>query len=282
MSKTKAAITLQEVIDRFIVSPQFDAMADESIRSYRRGLKYFAVISRKPAGSLTRTMAVSAIKGLPDGAKRQSWRVLKAALSWAQNEGVLEESPLARATLKTPRSRPHSRWTDEEIARVLDACKRDLPMPKALCAYQAIKAFLETGQRKSDVYTLHSSDYDGVRLCVLQQKTGKMVRMEPEPFIADRLRDLGADGGYIIDVPHHVTDRKAWIERAIKHYQAKAGVEKTVHGLRKAVACRAAERGATDAEIQALMGHSDPRQTAHYRREADESMLATRALKKAG
>jgi integrase len=48
----------------------------------------------------------------------------------------------------------------------------------------------------------------------------------------------------------------------------------SAHGLRKAGATRAAERGATERQLMAIFGWSSPRMAAHYTRSADRSRLA--------
>ena len=56
------------------------------------------------------------------------------------------------------------------------------------------------------------------------------------------------------------------IQRAIAVAVKRAGFRKrlTAHTLRAAVAHRLAESGASTTDIQALMGHADPKTTAHY------------------
>jgi integrase len=53
-----------------------------------------------------------------------------------------------------------------------------------------------------------------------------------------------------------------------------AGCPGSAHGLRKAGATRAAERGATERQLMAIFGWSSPRMAAHYTRAADRSRLA--------
>jgi integrase len=52
------------------------------------------------------------------------------------------------------------------------------------------------------------------------------------------------------------------------------------HGLRKGAAARLAEGGASDAEIDSVLGHADPKMTRLYRRQADQRIRATAAIAK--
>lgn len=52
------------------------------------------------------------------------------------------------------------------------------------------------------------------------------------------------------------------------------------HGLRKGASVRLAEAGATDAEIDSILGHVDPKMTRHYRNQADQKKCASAAIAK--
>src|SRR5262249_60322770 len=54
----------------------------------------------------------------------------------------------------------------------------------------------------------------------------------------------------------------------------KAGCPGSAHGLRKAGATRAAERGATERQLMAIFGWASPRMAAIYTRAADRKRLA--------
>jgi integrase len=53
--------------------------------------------------------------------------------------------------------------------------------------------------------------------------------------------------------------------------------DRSAHGLRKAAATRAAERGATVNELMSMFGWLDPKQAARYTRLANRKKLADRA-----
>jgi len=59
-----------------------------------------------------------------------------------------------------------------------------------------------------------------------------------------------------------------------------AGINKSAHGLRKAAATRAANNGATVAELEAIFGWEGGRMASLYTRSADRERLATRAMEK--
>ena len=67
---------------------------------------------------------------------------------------------------------------------------------------------------------------------------------------------------------------------AFKEACIAAGVNKSAHGVRKIGATRAAENGATVAELEAIFGWSGGGMAALYTREADRARLAKGAIYK--
>ena len=57
-----------------------------------------------------------------------------------------------------------------------------------------------------------------------------------------------------------------------------AGVSGSAHGVRKIAATRAAENGATVAQLEAIFGWSGGRMASHYTREANRVRLASDAM----
>jgi integrase len=59
-----------------------------------------------------------------------------------------------------------------------------------------------------------------------------------------------------------------------------AGVPGSAHGVRKIAATRAADNGATEAQLMAIFGWTDPKMAAHYTRTANRKRLAAEAMGK--
>jgi integrase len=57
-----------------------------------------------------------------------------------------------------------------------------------------------------------------------------------------------------------------------------AGIKKSAHGLRKAAATRAANNGATEAQLEAIFGWEGGKMAALYTRTANRQKLATGAM----
>ena len=54
----------------------------------------------------------------------------------------------------------------------------------------------------------------------------------------------------------------------------------SAHGVRKIAATRAADAGATEAELMAIFGWTDPKMAALYTRTANRKRLADQAMEK--
>jgi len=59
-----------------------------------------------------------------------------------------------------------------------------------------------------------------------------------------------------------------------------AGVPGSAHGVRKIPATRAANAGATEAELMAIFGWTDPKMASHYTKTANRKRLAAQATTK--
>jgi integrase len=74
--------------------------------------------------------------------------------------------------------------------------------------------------------------------------------------------------------------RKESVGNAFRDACRAAGIEKSAHGLRKAAATRAAEAGATEAELEAIFGWEGGKMAALYTKSANRKRLASQAMEK--
>lgn len=140
----------------------------------------------------------------------------------------------------------------------------------------ALRLMYATGQRLSDVERWTPEHLSGATLKFHQKKTGNLVQLTLPEEMTYVLGDLGrAPGQRYIQVPRHK------IYRTWNRVREELGMsDYTPHGLRKSASCEAAEGGATEAELQAMLGHKTPRAAMIYRQEADQGILAASAMSK--
>lgn len=201
--------------------------------------------------------------------------VLRLLLSWGVDRGWRKDNPALRpGRLKTGPG--YRAWTGAEFTRFMACPGVSEPVKRAA----ALGWY--TGQRKGDCLALaRSARHDG-GIEVQQSKTGARLWI-PEHAALTRVLDAAprSDSVTILTRP----DGRPWKLDHFNHAFATAvkaaGLDGlSFHGLRKGASVNLAERGATDAEIDSILGHADPRMTAHYRRQADQKTRARSAMAK--
>jgi integrase len=145
-----------------------------------------------------------------------------------------------------------------------------------------LDVLLYTGLRRGDAVQLGRQHVrDGVAT-VRTEKTGLTVSVPILPALAATLAagpcgDLAficGEGGKPLT--------KESFGNAFREACRAAGVAKSAHGVRKIGATRAAENGATVAELEAIFGWQGGGMASLYTRAADRARLAKGAIKKLG
>jgi integrase len=148
---------------------------------------------------------------------------------------------------------------------------------------------LLSGQRGQDQVAMLWTDYDGTNLYVEQQKGRGRVKLwvECHPMLLAALNLRRSELAGRTPVPLTIlarSDGKPWKVNAFQKAAGKAiraaGLTGVVwHGLRGSAASWAAEGGATEKMIQALLGHLTPAASQHYARGAEQRRLASAAVR---
>ena len=199
--------------------------------------------------------------------------VLRLLLAWAENRGgwVKKNVALRPGRLERP---GYLAWTEAHVAALMASA----PEPIRRAAILGVC----TGQRKGDCLSMLRTARAGGELTVVQAKTRARLVIPEHPDLT-----LALDAAPPSNAPTLLTraDGKPWGEDHFAHAFAKAVKDAglpplTFHGLRKTASGWLAESGATDAEIDAILGHVDPRMTARYRRQAGQKIRAGAAMGK--
>jgi integrase len=167
-------------------------------------------------------------------------------------------------------------WKPEEFHRFISCDAVEEPVKRA-----AVLAYY-TGLRVSDLVTLPRGARAGGVIRTSTQKTGAGVVVAEHPELT---RWLDAAPASISPTLLTMSNGKPWrvggLQRAMLHAAQRAGLPGlTFHGLRKGLTGALAEHGATDAEIEAVIPHADPKMTAYYRKQADQTKLAAAGIAK--
>jgi integrase len=200
---------------------------------------------------------------------------LRRLFAYAIRLGWIARNPAEEAELpvKVTRVGFHS-WTEEQIA----AYQRRHPLgTKARLAQELM---LWTGLRRSDAVRVGPQHLKGGRIRLTAGKTGKVVDMLAAPPLLAAIAAMPAVGMTTLLVteygkPFTVAGFGAWFRDRCDE----AGLpECTAHGLRKALARRAADLGATQQQLKAVGQWSSDSDVATYVADAEQRGLADAAI----
>jgi integrase len=176
----------------------------------------------------------------------------------------------------------HHTWTEHEIGRFLET------HPPGTLPHTTMQILLWTGAARVDVVRLGwfnvKSTPEGERLQYTRQKTGRMrapvlISLPIAPALRDVLDRLPREAGTFLETQAGrqrsakslTGDMRAWCDAA--------GLpECTPHGLRKAIARRLADAGASGHTIAAVTGHKTLSEVQRYTEAADRGRLAATGL----
>jgi integrase len=175
----------------------------------------------------------------------------------------------------------HLAWLEDVIEKFDQGCPAHLQFVRLGLHY--------TGQRGGDVAAMKWEDFDGARIHVVQEKTGKKLWLNcPKPLLAALKREqrntnrefifansYGKPWASAQTLSHAIRDRLETLginDSASKGY--------TMHGLRKNAGMELAEAGCTVEEIMAVLGHKTPRMALFYCEQARQKVMNENAVGK--
>jgi integrase len=165
-------------------------------------------------------------------------------------------------------------WTETDMA----AYESRWPIGTRQRVWLDVLAY--TGLRRGDAVRLGRQHVgDGVAT-IRTEKSGTEVTLPILPVLAQTLA-----AGPCGDLAFICGERgepltKESFGNMFKDACKAAGVSGSAHGVRKIAATRAADAGATEAELMAIFGWTDSKMAAHYTRTANRKRLATQAMTK--
>jgi integrase len=210
-------------------------------------------------------------------AANEGMRMLGLLLKHAVDLGWRNDNPARdMRALETGDGQGHRAWLEADVRTVL--AHPDVPHAVKV----AIATARYTGLRLGDLCALACGAVRNGVLVHKTQKTGAMVYLPIHPELAKWLADAPAHGAdTLLANPSGEPWSADHLSRCITIAARRCNlVGLSCHGLRKSATIAAAEAGLTDAEIESLIPHADKRMTAYYREQADQKLLATRAMAK--
>jgi integrase len=202
--------------------------------------------------------------------------VMRGLFQWAVKAGIARVNPtIGIDNPQVPKTAGYHVWSEEDIA----AYEKRWPIGTRQRVW--LDVLLYTGLRRGDVVKLGKQHVrDGIAT-IKTEKTDTDVTLPILPVLAATLAagpcgDLafiaGESGRPLTKGTFSNEFRKACRQAGLK--------KRSAHGLRKAAATRAANAGATVAQLEAIFGWSGGAMASLYTRSADRRRLAIEAMSK--
>lgn len=292
MRKTSSDRTLGWLVDQYRESPEYAALAPETLKQFRYQFRRMkeragaAPISELTLEGIMKGRAERAAKAPSDANKYV--RAIKKLLDFAVANGWAADNP-AKDIGKLPTAKKKGKEQEEGAAGFLVWGEEDLALyerrwPVGTRERLAMDLLLYTGVRRSDVVRLGRQHMrKNGEIVIRTQKSvnsGRPVEVTITilPPLARSIEATPTGDLTFLITQRGKPFKKAsfgnWFKKACKA----AGVDepgKAAHGLRKVAATRAAEAGATEAELNAMFGWADgSKESSVYIRTANRAKLA--------
>lgn len=273
--------TFRAACEAYYASRTFAAL-DPSTRNWRR--KALDRICEKEGMKPIAPMQPRHIRRLRDELNKQPvvanlrLKAIKALFKWAMEEDVVTTNPARDIPPLVYATSGHHSWTVEEVQAF------EVRHPIGTKAYLAMALMLYTGGRREDAVRLGPRHVAKGRIRFFQAKNEDRTPVEvdvpvhPELAAAIATAPAGSKTFLMTEFgqPFTANGFGNWFADRCRE----AGVPGRAHGLRKALAARLAENGATTHEIMAWTGHSRLEEVETYTRAALKRTRADAGLAK--
>jgi integrase len=200
---------------------------------------------------------------------------MRGLFRWALDAGHAKADPTLGVTNPArPKNGGFPVWTEDDVA----AYERRWPIGTRERVW--LEVLLYTGLRRGDAVKFGRQHVRDSVATIRTEKTGVTVTIPILPALAATLK-AGPCGelAYICGEAGKPLTKESF-GNAFREACRAAGVRKSAHGVRKIGATRAAENGATVAELEAIFGWSGGGMASLYTRAADRARLAKGAMAK--
>jgi integrase len=278
--------TLGGLIVEYKRSPEFAALAPDTVKSYQRAFNALADV----AGNRAELFTPAVILTIRDGLYRKHGRwlanmvvaVLSVVLGWGVPRGHVA-SNAAAGVPKVRRARgagvANPSWTAGEVAAMLDLAKGGMRKGVALAYYtgmrlkDVVEARVE--DRRADGTIERTSSKPGVQITVFEAKRLSAILDEAPASVS----------GYIVETQTGTPFTRDGFQsnfHKLKAVLVKAGAlrpGRTFHGLRKSLGRDAAEAGFSENDIAGALGQTSPASARPYTVEARQRAAAKKVMR---
>lgn len=269
--------TIEDLVNRYYRSPEWQRMKKPSSRKTYRGIinRFVKDHADKRVAKIKAEhldIILGKMNNTPAAANNLR-KVLNRLFSYAVKIGMRSDNPALLTKPYPSKGEGFHTWTEEEIEQF------EATHPIGSKARLAMAILLWTGQRRSDAIHLGRQHIKNGKIRINQQKTGKPAFVPVSPELQRNL-DCVPSGQMTFLVtqfgkPFTPAGFGNWFRKQCKA----AGLEGcSPHGLRKAMSRRLAEAGVSHSQGKAITGHKSDRMFSHYAAEANQEVMADKAM----
>jgi integrase len=202
---------------------------------------------------------------------------MRGLFRWAHKAGLVKVDPTAGVN-NPPRKtgKGFIAWTEAHMA----AYEARWPLGTRQRVWLDVIAY--TGLRRGDAVRLGRQHVRNGVASIKTEKSGFTLEVSlPILPVLQATLDTGPCGDltFIVGANGRPLTKESF-GNEFKAACKEADVPGSAHGVRKIAATRAADAGATEAELMAIFGWTDPKMAAHYTRTANRKRLAAQAMQK--
>lgn len=273
--------SLQWLIDRYRETPAWAALS-VATRRQRENIFKKAIENAgdRPYTAITEAVIIAsrdqrAIK-TPFQA-RHFIDAMRGLFAWAKEAQFVRTNPAAAVKYPGKKNKEgFPVWTEADV----EAYEARWPLGTKERVWFAV--LLYTGLRRGDAVRLGRQHVrDGIATLRTEKSQGQIEVTIPllPPLLEALAAGPTGDLAFICGASGKPLTKESFGNLFRKACNA-AGIRKSAHGVRKIGATRAANNGATVAELEAIFGWTGGNMASHYTRNADRSRLAREAIGK--
>lgn len=202
-------------------------------------------------------------------------KIMRHLFTWAVKAAHLQENPCVGVDFAKEKTTGHHVWTREEIAQFRQH------WPVGSRERLAMEILHQLGVRRGDAVQLGKQHVRNGLIRFRTEKTGEMVELPMPQELSDVIAASPTGDLTFISTVYGSPRTKAGFGTWFREACEAAGVPGTAHGLRKALATRAAHGGASELELEAMFGWRDRETSSIYTKTANRRRLAKSGMQKA-
>lgn len=272
---TEVENDLAEKIELFLSSKKLEGLSEQTLTDYLGELRLFSKYCKKAVVQVNTPDIRSYLASIDDvmmSTIGKKLSVLKSFFGWLVQEEILLRDPTAKVKLpKKPKRLPKG-LSIEELEMVRESCG-------TLRQRAMMEVFYSTACRVSEVSNMNRSDVDNQSMCVRVIGKGDKERIVYLSFKAIyhlnkylKTRNDDSESLFVTErKPHRRLSRRA-MQNEINVIEQMSKIPKTLtpHVFRHTFANLAMDNGVDLADLQHLLGHSNPATTLIYSQVSEE------------